>query len=295
MILAPWIILIGILSVLAAPVAFKEKTWRRIFIAMGLSFAGVVLPLFVFFFSSFMVPEWKGACHHGWLDCFIVGKLALAPLVLVATAALYSVEVLRVEKRFKRWIVVGIFLGATIAAVCFIFGLIMFAWAGWLWVPFYVAVWYAVRAGQLIGAARFNLWTYLGALLGSLPFWLVSWLWSQNTFASLPDQAPSGCFIVTAAGRGHRKLVGPFVEIERGGRRLHANQQLLTLWQFENFWRNRAPRSHQIFRRGYNRFGPFIAAQIESPWLADFAYLALKPVELAARLVTAAPNKSRTP
>jgi hypothetical protein len=291
-----WIILIGVLSALALPPAAKEKSWCRFFIALILSFVGIVLPLFVFLLSSFMEPEWKGACTHGWLDCFIVGKLALTPLVLLATAALYALEIFRVEMRTRRWIVVGIFLGAIVASICFVFGMVCIGpetndFKLWLLVPFYVAAWYSIRAVQLIKSLHFNFGTYLISLVGSLPFWLASWYWSRSLYASLPDKAPSDCFIVTAAGHGHVEFVGPHFEVEHNGHRRQANQQLITLRRFENVWRNRAPRTHRIFRCGYNRLGPVIAAQIKSPWLADFVYLAIKPVELVAKLTAAPPGK----
>ena len=288
----PLIVLVLILVVLAVPPALKKRSWLWFFIALVLSFAGVVLPLFIFLFSIFMTPEWKGACNYGWVDCFIEGKLALLPLVLWATAALYAVEILRVENCARRWIVLGIFLGAIIAAVCFVFGVACLGserglrW--WLLVPLYVAAWHLIRARQLTRAAPFDFWTYFISFIGSLPLWLASWIWSKNIFESLPDD-PGGCFIVTAAGRGHKKCVGPLIEITRHGRQLQANQQLLTFWQFENLWRNHASRSHQIFRRYYNQIGPVVARQIKSPWQADLVHLALKPMELVARLA----NKTR--
>jgi hypothetical protein len=144
----------------------------------------------------------------------------------------------------------------------------------------------SARAVQLIKAARLDFRTYLISLVYSLPFWLASWLWSRSLYASLPDQ-PDGCFIVTAAGHGHAAFVGTHIEIERNGHRVLVNQQLITFWQFENLWRNFAPRSHRIFRSGYNRVGPIIAARIKSPWLADFVYFAIKPLELIAKLANA--------
>ncbi len=281
-----WISLVLILLALALPPALAKKSWGWFVLATGLSFVGVVLPLFVFLFSSFLVPEWKGACAHGALDCFIVGKLALTPFVVAAAAAWYRVEVLRVDPIPRRWVVVGLFLGAVIATVCCAFGLVSCGFQLWLWVPGGVAVWYSLRAGQLIRAAGYGLWTYLGALLATLPFWWLSWCWSCSVYASLPDRAPSGCFVVTAAGRGHAKLVGPFVVITHHGRRRSANLQLLTFWRFENRWRNQSPSSHAAFRAVYNRVGPAVAARITSPWLADLAYLAIKPVEFAARAAT---------
>jgi hypothetical protein len=260
-----------------------------------MSFAVVVLPSFVFFVSYFGLPEWKGGCAHGWIDCFIAGKMALTPIMLWATAALYAVEILRVEKPAAKWIVLGIFLGATVAAVCLGFELFSIDWQSWwrewrfewraevwVFVPAYVAVWYSVRAWQLIKIAKLSLWNYFLALLGSLPFWLLSIWWSKGIYASLPDKSPD-CFVVTAAARGHGKFVGPFFEIKRNGRRLWANQQLITFWQFENLWQKISPRSHENFRRLYNRLGPRIAVKIKSAWLADLIFIMLKPVEWLAR------------
>ena len=81
------------------------------------------------------------------------------------------------------------------------------------------------------------------------------------------------------------RSVGPFFEIEHCGQTRRANQQLITLWQFENLWREKFPRSHQVFRRGYNRLGPRLAAKIRSPWRADLIFLALKPGEWLAWLI----------
>jgi len=283
-------VLIGISSVLALP-ALKKKSWCQFFIALILSFAGGLLPLFIFFLSSMMGPDWKGACTYGWLDCFITAKLALTPLVLLATIALYALEILRVENRTARWIVIGIFLGAIVSSICFVFGVVCIGFEAntfkyWLLVPFYVAIWYSIRAVELIKASHLSFWTCLISLVCSLPFWLVSWLWSRSLYTSLPSQEP-GCFIVTAAGRGHAAFVGRHIEIERNGRSLLVNQQLVTFWQFENRWQNFSPRSHRIFRCGYNRIGPVIAARIKSQWLADSIYLALKPLELVANLANA--------
>lgn len=276
------LILVLILLALGAPVGIAKNSWLRLIGAMVMSFFVVVLPLFVFFLSAFMLPEWKGACRFEWLDCFIVGKLALTPFVLVATASLYRVEVLGEKQLADRWPVVGIYLGAIVASVCLLFGLTCLRWQWWMLVPLYVAVWYAIRAVMLMVKSPVGFWPYFLSTLGTIPFWLISWEWSKNVYESLPNQAPEGCFVVTAAGRGHRKFVGPFVEIERNGRRLRANQQLVTLWQFEKLWREKSPRSHRIFRQFYNRLGPRIAARIRSPWLADAVFLALKPAELIA-------------
>jgi hypothetical protein len=47
----------------------------------------------------------------------------------------------------------------------------------------------------------------------------------------------------------------------------------------------RAPRSHRRFRCFYNFIGPVVASRVTSPFIADAAYLAIKPVEIVARSI----------
>ena len=290
---------IAIPAALALPPAMKEKSWRSFFRAFILVLVVTVLPLFFFIFSFYIAPQSKSECTRGWLECFIAGKLALTPLVLFSTAAFYALEILRVKNRTAGWIVIGVFIGATIAMTCFFFGLVFYASDSrflLLSVPLYVAVWYSWRAVQLIKAAPFGISTYVYSLVGSLPFWLASWWWSWSTYKSLPVD-PSGCFVVTAASRGHEEFVGPFTKITRHGRERRVNQQLMTFWQLEELWRRRSPLSHCCFRRVYNRIGPVIARRLTSRWHADAACAALKPLEWTARFILKSQsfNTKRTP
>lgn len=245
--------------------------------------------------SFFLVPEWKGAAKAGWVSCFLAGKTALTPLVLWAVAALYAVEVLRVARRTAFWIVHGFLAGALVSAVCALYGVAMLVGAIvagslgdvmflWLLVPFHVAVWYSIRLVQVVRQSPLEPKDYLFAGVSSAPFWIGSVVWSSKIYESLPDQPPS-CFVVTAASRGHRSLVGPFVEVSRKGRVLRANRQLLTLWEFEALWRAHSPQSHVLFRKVYDVIGPAVARKIALPWLADMAYVCLKPVEFFAAAV----------
>lgn len=285
------LILLLIPALLALPAA-AQKSWLRYLAATFICLAGVELPLLVYFASGFLTPDWKGDCPHGWVDCFILGKLALAPLVLLATAALYRLEILRGQRPQNpgRLMVCAVFLGAITATVCFVFGVVSLGWQSlgwqkWLLVPGYMAVWYSVRARQLMRAAGLGFGNYFWAVVGSLPFWIASALWSKSIYSSLPDKAPDNCFIVTAAGRGHRRLVGPFFDVEHGGRRVQANNQLITFWKLEKSWREKAPFSHKQFRRVYNLLGPCAAATLRSPWLADLAFIALIPIECIASFI----------
>lgn len=284
-----WSVFILIHVGLAMPPAFRCRSWKRFFVALILSFVGIVLPIFIFSASAFLIPEWKGGCRHGWLDCFHVGKLALLPLVLWASASLYAVEIYQTQERTRPWIVLGFVTGAVVSTVCLGIGMIIHGapWhdrSGWLLVPAYVAVWYVIRTRQLLKAAGTTIWLPLTSLLGSAPFWIASVILSRQKYLSLPDTAPR-CFIATAAMRGHNVLVGPRLRIIHHGEDREANQQLLTLWRLEDFWMTRAPRSHRRFRCFYNFIGPVVASRVTSPFIADAAYLAIKPVEIVARSI----------
>src|SRR5579862_1301690 len=197
----PLIILGLILVGLILPVAWKERSVRRLAMAVLVAVFGVVLPLFIFLFSAFLVPEWKGGCDHGWIDCFYLGKLALTPLVLWATGALYVLEN-RLVQPVNRAVVLGLFSGAIIASVCFVFGLattvgqpsgIML----WLLVPFYIAMWQGGRAAQWMKSSGLGPRACLPAACGSIPFWIGSVIWSHRIYESLPNNPPD-CFVVTS-------------------------------------------------------------------------------------------------
>ena len=221
----------------------------------------VVLPLAFFFLSTFLAPEAKEDCHNGALDCFHVGKLALSPFVLWASAALYAVEIAEVRNSRRPWIINGLVLGAIISSVCMVFGVLTnnqdSVMRFCLAVPFYTSIWYIARAVHSIRTQPIDSTKLIIAVGTSLPFWALSAWWSYKTYSSLPDHVES-CFVVTAASRGHRRIVGPHFNVTRRRCSRIANHQLATFWTFEALWRKTAPRSHAAFRRVYNIIGPLL-------------------------------------
>jgi hypothetical protein len=280
-------ILLGLAALLALPPALKTSSRTIFWKALGLSFVGIVLPLLVFVFSAALTPDSKAASPDGWIDCWHVGKLALTPVVLWAVAAWYALEIWEVQRPPRCWVVCGVCSGALVAAACTLFGFTFCDRDGsallFLMVPLYVAIWYLIRAIQL---ARGHFRPVLLTMLGSLPLWVLSVIWARSKYVSLPEQ--SGCFIVTAASRGHRSVVGPLTTVRRGGVDRLANRQLLRFWQFEMVWCEGSPGTHALFRRLYNRLGPKVARRIRTPLAADAMYAALKPAEMIAVGVLAA-------
>lgn len=278
---------VTVLAILALPAGLKDKSVTRFSVSFVLSFFGILLPIAFFFLSACLIPEGKDKAPHGWIDCFHLGKLAMTPFVLWATAALYAVEIYEVKDRTRPWIIQGLFAGAIVSFVCLVLGLISDGIDSLLLlaVPFYVAVWYGLRAGQFIRDGKVKASPLVITATSTLPFWTASVFWSYKTYLALPEITPPDCFVVTAASRGHQKLVGPFREVTHRGCIRLANQQLITLWEFEALWRRATPRCHALFRRGYNVIGPILARRITSPLIADLFYLVLKPAEFIGCLL----------
>ncbi len=282
------LVIILILSGFALPPALRTRSWKRFFGAAILSALGVLFPVLIFLVSAILVPDYKGGCVWGWVDCFHGGKLALTPFVIWACAAFYVCQILRPAAKPPLWVILGLFIGSVTSAVCFLFGLLVhgvqdiISW--WLLVPLYVAVWHSTLSNRAMKMANVGIKPYVFTLLGSLPFWAISLIWSRSHYASLPENR-SGCFVVTAAMGGHKVVVGPLSEIKWEGSIRLANQQIKTFWKFESVWISRSPVTHKMFRRFYNKVGPLVARHVKYQFAADIVYLMLKPFELAAALI----------
>jgi len=221
-----------ILTIFIAYRAWKVlRSWYKFFLALFVSFAGIVFPVWVFLMGSFVLPEWKGAGGHGFLDCFAIGKLVLLPLVLWACTAFYRIVIIKTGAD-KRWVTFGILTGAVISNLCLIMGLLYpgadseFGW--WLLVPLYVAIWYVWVGAKQVYRANLDATAYLRLFVYTIPAWIASMITSIIYYSTLSASPPCGdCFIVTAAMRGHTALVGPFVDIPDGHSCRKANRQLL--------------------------------------------------------------------
>jgi hypothetical protein len=275
---------------LSVPVWVRTHRWQAGLRAFAVSIFGIVVPFVVFLLASFLQPEWKGACHFGWVDCFHQGKLVLLPLVLWASAGLYVTDILRKDcAATKGWVRWGVWNGAVVSTVCLVqglaYGLTTVAsewrsWPAWLWylIPAYTAGWYGYRAWKLWLGGCLSPAQAGYALLPGVPFWIGSVLASQRLYQALPYVAPS-CFVVTAASRGHPWVVGTMRVKDGAGVCRQVNQQLLVFREFEACWQRRAPATHAVFRRFYNVWGYRASRWIQNRWLADVAYLLLKPAE----------------
>ncbi|MFK7819849.1 MAG: DUF6688 family protein, partial [Planctomycetaceae bacterium] len=114
---------------------------------------------------------------------------------------------------------------------------------------------------------------WLCAVVGSIAAKIQA---AKAHYETLPDE---GCFVVTAAARGHQSIVGSWRNSATGR---NENAQLRTFRDFEGLMKHRWPKLHARFRLVYNRVGPPIAVSIRYRWQADLVFMALKPFEIVA-------------
>jgi hypothetical protein len=275
-----------LLVLLSLPRVRKERTFKSLLLAFAQLAVGIVLPLFWFCITFMMLPEWKGGHYLPVTACFAYGKVWLLPLVLWTATAFYVRVVIRSTAQSALWVMLGYLTGAIISDVCLVWALLcatpmlLYVWP--FVVPVGVAIYYTTVSLRMLRERPLSFQTKWLTFCINAPFWVASIWQSFRTYDQLPDEPPS-CFVVTAASRGHPSLVGPFTQITRRGQLRMVNDQLLTFWELEKTWSQRSPRSHRLFRCLYNRLGPRLASCLKNPWLADLAYLCLKPLEWLAR------------
>lgn len=115
--------------------------------------------------------------------------------------------------------------------------------------------------------------TWIGTFLGLCR---ASVLASLAEYSKLPLEPPEGCYIATAASSGHSRFVGINEELCQA---FPVNRQLCRLKAFELMLQTLAPPLHRGLRKAYNSAGPIAAGKIQNRFLADIAFVLLKPAE----------------
>jgi hypothetical protein len=181
--------------------------------------------------------------------------------------------------------VVGLLIGLAITRGGLpILGVIGLAMAAPFW-----SLLLALRAGVWLyknHETKLTLYRGLG-LVAWLGTYAVAWRYDilkmYELYAALPPQPPPDCYIATAAAQGHPRVVGSRLVQRADGKPMQVNGQLQVLKFAELALLAVKPRWHTALRRMYDVVGKALARRIHSPWLADIAYLLLKPVEWLAR------------
>ncbi len=128
----------------------------------------------------------------------------------------------------------------------------------------------------------FGVLSWLAAYMGA---WRASVNIMLAEYAQLPTEI-QGCYVTTAAARGHRCVVrSDAIRIGAGVR--HVNNQMRYLKCGELVLRHVAPRGHRLCRGLYDRLGPPMASLVVHPLLADVVYFLFKPAEWLVRCALA--------
>lgn len=119
-------------------------------------------------------------------------------------------------------------------------------------------------------------------LAGYAAAWRFDILKMYELYAALPPTPPPDCYIATAAARGHPGFVHAWTVQYADGKSMQVNVQLQRLKCAELALMAISPRLHTFLRQIYDVIGKWLADRMQSPFLADAAYLLLKPWEWLA-------------
>jgi uncharacterized protein DUF6688 len=146
------------------------------------------------------------------------------------------------------------------------------------------AIWlYKNYETKLTPPRGLGLTAWVGAYIAA---WRFDILKMYELYAALPPQPPPDCYIATAAARGHPRFVGSRTILRADGNSMQVNEQLQRLKCAELALLALHPRWHKWLRKVYDKLGKPLAHRIQNPFLADIAYLLLKPAEwLASSMV----------
>jgi hypothetical protein len=118
---------------------------------------------------------------------------------------------------------------------------------------------------------------------GFVTAWRLAIVKTLEHYAALPPQPPA-CYIATAAANGHKQIVHSHEVWLEDGKCMHVNEQLRRLKCAELSVLAITPGIHASLRRLYDVLGKWLAARMSNPFIADAAYLLLKPAEWISTL-----------
>ena len=103
------------------------------------------------------------------------------------------------------------------------------------------------------------------------------WTFSQMT--SPPPEIYQGHYLCTVAAKGDERLVKPQRIGVRHGYKIIVNRQLCVANAFEDFIKEKFPKTHKIIRNFYDNYGYPLSKKITTKTRANVTYLMMKPLE----------------
>jgi hypothetical protein len=245
-------------------------------------YGGVFLALtFSVVFSLAMGKEpWLGAVF-GTLGMMVSGSIAM--LIMYGLCRIAAGTFGKDERSNS---VVSFFIGMLLVGLLISIGwggLFLFLGPSCAFVTYLYVAYVLIRKGKQITIAQLlGSTTYMAAYMAAGRH---SLLRMMEEYSQLPLEPPPGCYVATAAAKGHPVLVRSWLVQQADGTLRPVNRQLQILKAGELAIACWLPRFHRFLRQHYNCWGPRLASFLAWCWLADLAYLLLKPVEWCVVLV----------
>lgn len=260
----------------------RPLEWGRWFaVRMGV-YTGVVLALQYLFVLSVSAGE-----------PIKVMAISLAGVGIVI-GVLHGARVLLSKRTWPRtieaawqWVVLAAAIVAGIAAFAFVMIIAVLFAPAWTLMVF-VMMTLRIRATQFAPAPRGRaVMIGVGWLAAYIASWAAAIHLAIEAYAKLPT-SPPGCYIATAAARGHACFVGSRQVRCADGRVMWVNRQLRTCKVAELALAAVWPRGHRALRAGYDAVGPLAAGLLRHRLAADAAFVLITPAAwLAGRVLGA--------
>ncbi|MFI4860105.1 MAG: DUF6688 family protein [Phycisphaerales bacterium JB063] len=244
---------------------------------LGLQYACIMLPA--------MLAANSG--HYDMADTFVVGGFLLTAGFVTANGLRMLAAVKWPDNKHPgRFKILEVFSAIGAMIVC---GVSLLLWPLGLWFSpvmyglaflsgstrFFTTRHFDKRDGLDRPTQRGAWWALLLTVLGYAAAWPGAIALALWQYSKLPTQPPQGCYVCTAAAKGHGALVRSVPVRLADGSVMRVNAQMRVLKAAEWVLAERLPAVHRAARRVYDAVGPGLAARVRSPWSADAAWLVM--------------------
>jgi hypothetical protein len=240
-------------------------------VLLSLHYSVVVLLYSLDSYIYVIIPVWISPFVFSWIYRWAVSKWTVST----------------VHKILFVFLVVVVLVGtlATRGSVPFlIFILLTMAASFWSFlIALRASIWlFKNHETKLTFPRGLGLTAWLGAYIVA---WRFDILKMYELYAALPPTPPPDCYIATAAACGHPQFVHSRTIKRVDGKSMQVNRQLQLLKCAELALLAIYPRLHKSLRGIYDVLGKLLVRRIQNPFVADVAYLLLKPWEWLANSV----------
>ncbi|MEM9415953.1 MAG: DUF6688 family protein [Planctomycetota bacterium] len=244
-------------------------------LVLGLQYACIMLPA--------MLAANSG--NYEMADTFAIGGFLLTAGYLVANGLRMLAAVKWPEGKYPGRFAILEILSAIGAMIVCVVSMILFPLGMWFspvlyglaflsgTTRFLVTRHFDKRDGLDRPSPRGAVWVFITTALAYAAAWPGAVALALWQYHKLPTQPPQGCYVCTAAAKGHPWLVRSVRVRLADGSVMRVSGQMRVLKAAEWVLAERLPWLHRGVRAVYDRVGPRLAARVRSPWSADLAWL----------------------